>query len=92
MTKNLLERYPDICGELDMMVMKEEGISKRANELLNQKKEIDSFIDSLPFRKQKLVITALQCGNRWDVVRRKLCSWKSGDALRKEYERIFEKF
>lgn len=92
MTKELLEQYPDICGELSEMEMKEEGISRQASVLLNQKKEIDRFIESLPWRKQILVIKALQCDKRWDVVRRELGSWKSGDALRKEYERIFEKF
>lgn len=92
MTKELLEQYPDICGELSEMEMKENGISHRASVLINQKREIDRFIESLPWRKQMLVVKALQYERRWDVVRRELGSWKSGDALRKEYERIFEKF
>ncbi len=90
MTKELLEQYQDICGEL--AEMEEEGMPYRTSVLWDRKREVDDFIDALPWRKKKLVLAVLQYGNRWNIIRRALGSLKSSDALRKEYKRILEKF
>lgn len=107
MTKAELERYRDICGELEEL---EESISRlrendpaaamivsmqncgRRNALFMRKNEIEAFASSLPWSKRQLVRAVMKHGPRWDVVRREIQSYKSPDAVRKEYERIFKKF
>ncbi len=88
MTKYLLERYPDICGELH-------DIEKtgRSDYILScEKAEIEAFAAALPYQKRKLVQAVMKHGTRWDVIRREIGSHKSAGAVRKEYERIFKKF
>lgn len=87
MTKELLARYPEICEELAAAEKAGDG-----GALLSQeKREIESFVAGLPYRKRALAQAVMKHGARWDVVRRALHSHKSADALRMEYHRIFEK-
>lgn len=105
MTKELLEQYPDICGERKFLMDeiaeadKVNSIAafslrlKNANriaELSAKKNSVEAFLDALPWGKRRLVRAVLKCGTRWDVVRRELHSFKSPDALRMEYSRIFQ--
>ena len=40
---------------------------------------------------QELLQAVAKYGTRWNIVRRDIESWKSPDAVRKRYERIFKK-
>lgn len=102
MTKELFERYRDICGEVQdlegRMACVEGGRSReharllaRWNEWMEKKIEIETFADSLPWSKRVLARAVMKHGTRWNVVRREIGSYKSPDALRVEYNRIFEK-
>ena len=91
MTKNLLEQYPHICGELKDLEQNNR-FPKRREKLQQQKAQIEAFAESLPWVKRRLVQAVMKHGTRWDVVRREMESYKSADAVRKEYERIFKKF
>lgn len=55
-----------------------------------QKMEIERFIISQPEDKRDLLWAVALNGPRWNVVRRAIDSWKSPDAVRKEYERLFK--
>lgn len=88
MTKDLIEQYPDICGELHDI----EKTGRSDYILSSEKAEIEAFAAALPYRKRKLVHAVMKHGTRWDVIRREIGSHKSADAVRKEYERIFKKF
>lgn len=93
MTKEFLEQYPDICGELEEIQSSDFGLirnEKKAGKLICDKIAIEAFISTLPWGKRKLVKAVLKHGPRWDVVRRELHSLKSPDALRMEYSRIFQ--
>lgn len=60
--------------------------------LERRRDEIKAFIEELPLSKRRLVQAVIKYGTKWNVVRRALDSDKSPNALRMEYERIFEKF
>ncbi|NBJ89862.1 hypothetical protein [Acutalibacter sp. 1XD8-36] len=91
MTKDLLEKYPCICGELKDLEQKN-SFPKRREKLQQQKTQIEAFAESLPWVKRRLVLAVMKHGTRWDIIRREIESQKSADAVRKEYERIFKKF
>lgn len=88
MTKELLQRYADICEELRDI----EKAGGSDSILSREKAEIEAFAAALPYGKRKLVRAVMKHGTCWDVVRREIHSHKSADAVRKEYERIFKKF
>lgn len=90
MTKDLLEQYPDICGELKDLEQKNSS-PKRREMLQQQKEEIEAFAESLPWVKRRLVLAVMKHGTRWEVVRREINSYKSADAVRMEFNRIFQK-
>ncbi len=107
MTKAELEQYQDICGELAELEQRLAGarqrtpacavalsavLGERRQELFRRKAEIEAFASSLPWGKRQLVRAVMRHGHRWDVVRWEIQSYKSPDAVRKEYERIFKKF
>lgn len=89
MTKELLGQYQNICDKLKHIYANQPPYNGEALKLLMQKNEIEAFVDSLPWEKQKLVRAVMQHGTRWDVVRREIHSLKSADALRMEFNRIF---
>lgn len=106
MTKKLLEQYSDKRGELEDLKKKISqahqqnpgeafplGMEahKRLVELAEETNRIEAFAASLPWSKRRLAEAVMKYGTRWDVVRRELHSYKSADALRMEYNRIFEK-
>lgn len=53
--------------------------------------EIERFILSHDDEEQELLWAVAKHGTRWGVVRREIGTWKSPDAVRKRYERIFKK-
>lgn len=96
MTKELVAQYRNICDKLEYLKANCSEIyfpryNGEFHRLLMQKGEIESFAESLPWDKQKLVRAVMKNGTRWDVVRMEIHSYKSADAVRKEYERIFKK-
>lgn len=90
MTKDLLEQYPHICGELKELEQKN-SFPKRRDMLQQQKMQIEAFAESLPWVKRRLVLAVMKHGAHWDVVRREINSYKSADAVRMEFNRIFQK-
>lgn len=56
-----------------------------------EKKEIDTWIASFPEEDQELLKAVAKYGTHWDIIRREIGSWKSPDAVRKRYERIFKR-
>ena len=56
----------------------------------SQQQKIERFILSQPEDKRDLLWAVALNGPRWNVVRRVIDSWKSPDAVRKEYERLFK--
>ena len=102
MTKELLERHADTCeeiGELERqwkalplreMLSFQEQHGERMAQVVASKMETEAFAGSLPWDKRKLVRAVMKHGPRWDLVRREIHSMKSPDALRMEYNRIFE--
>lgn len=106
MTKQALEQYADQREELEELkdqisqahqrtpgAMLPLGIEvhKRLVSLAEQTAQVEAFAAALPWSKRKLVQAVMKHGTRWDVIRRELHSYKSPDALRMEYTRIFEK-
>lgn len=85
MTKDMLTRYPDICGELHEI----EETGRSDHILASEKAEIEAFVAALPYRKRKLAQAVMKHGTRWDVIRREIGSHKSADAVRMEFNRIF---
>lgn len=65
--------------------------SEKLRRYKEEKKEIDTWIASFPEEDQELLKAVAKYGTRWDVVRREIGTWKSPDAVRKRYERIFKK-
>lgn len=65
------------------------------SELLRQyraeKQEIEAFINSHKDEEKELLQAVAKYGTRWDIVRRDIESWKSPDAVRKKYERLFKR-
>lgn len=68
MTKELLEQYPDICGELEEL-QKHRLFPDRQRELQARKEEVERFVDSLPTSRQRMVamLRAMQ-GLTWQQV------------------------
>lgn len=102
MTKELFEQYRDICGEvkdLEDAIADMEGNPQfsreylsyltRWNEQMEKKIQIEAFADSLRWSKRVLAKAVMKHGPRWDVVRREIGSYKSAEAVRKEYGRLF---
>lgn len=102
MTKELFERYQDICGEVKSLEdtlthmqgnpqFSREYCSYLAkwNELMEKKIKIEAFADSLRWSKRVLAKAVMKHGTQWDVVRREIGSCKSVDAIRMEYSRLF---
>lgn len=86
MTRELLQRYADICEELHDI----EKTGRSDFILAGEKAEIEAFAAALPYGKRKLVRAVMKHGTCWDVVRREIHSHKSADALRMEFNRIFD--
>lgn len=65
------------------------------SELLQQykaeKQEIEAFINSHKDEEKELLLSVAKYGTKWDIVRRDIESWKSSDAVRKKYERLFKR-
>lgn len=65
------------------------------SELLRQykaeKQEIEAFINAHEDEEKELLQAVAKYGTRWDIVRRDIESWKSPDAVRKKYERLFKR-
>lgn len=57
--------------------------------LRREKEELDKWIASRPEEDQEILRAVAKHGTHWDVVRREVGLVKSGDAVRKMYERIF---
>ena len=76
--------------------IKLEGGRPRSQERLDwlraQKAAVEEFLATLAWPKKKLVRAVMKYGTRWQLVQWELRSDKSPDALRMEFERIFEKF
>lgn len=101
--KGLVCRYSEICGELsELSAALERGhfpenspqwlaCSQRVGQLRSEKMEADNYANSLPWNKRRLVMAVMKHGPRWDLVRREIHSYKSADAVRMEYNRIFQK-
>lgn len=102
MNKEFFLQYQDICAEINDL---EESISEMEwdpqyaqqchdyivlwGKQLAKKKEIESFVRSLHGKKKQLAKAVMKYGPHWDVVRRKIGSDKSADALRVEFSRLF---
>ena len=56
MTKDLLKRYPYICGELKEMDAKK-LFPKRREKLQRQKAEIEAFVDSIEDSRERRIVT-----------------------------------
>ena len=65
--------------------------SEKLRRYKEEKKEIDTWIASFPEEDQELLKAVAKYGTRWNVIRREIGSWKSAEAVRKRYERIFKK-
>lgn len=103
MTKEEVSKYSEICGELDdinyeiaqaeaaktLWVLPCDYIA-RSSELACNKIKVEAYVKCLPWKQRRLAKAVMKYGPRWDVVRRELHSSKSPDALRMEYNRIFE--
>lgn len=103
MTKEMLERYCDTCEEihaLDKEADSAKGFgesqrvvflhAERYGRLVEEKRQVEAFVWSLPWGKRILVQAVMRYGPHWDVIRREIHSMKSANALRMEYNRIFE--
>lgn len=55
-----------------------------------EKQELDGWISTRPEEEQEILRAVAKHGTHWDVVRREVGLVKSGDAVRKMYERIFK--
>ena len=64
---------------------------KQLEQYRDELAEIERFILSRGDEEQELLRAVAKYGTRWDVVRREIGTWKSPDAVRKRYERIFKK-
>lgn len=65
--------------------------SENLGKYKEEKEEIDTWIASFPEEDQELLKAVAKYGTRWNVIRREIGSWKSAEAVRKRYERIFKK-
>ena len=65
--------------------------SEKLRRYKEEKEEIDTWIASFPEEDQELLKAVAKYGTRWNVIRREIGSWKSAEAVRKRYERIFKK-
>ena len=65
--------------------------AERIRELEVQKAEIEAFVGRLAYRPQKLARCVMKHGTRWKVIMREMGGYKSPEALRKEFSRIFKK-
>lgn len=78
-----------------MRTYKLEGRLPQKSEYLEylqaQIKEVEDFIPTLPWSKRKLAKAVMKYGTKWQIIKWALKSDKSPDALRVEFDRIFEK-
>ena len=65
--------------------------SEKLRKYKEEKEEIDTWISSFTEEDQELLRSVAKYGTRWDVVSREIGTWKSPDAVRKRYERIFKR-
>ena len=65
--------------------------AERIRELEVQKAEVEAFVGRLAYRPQKLARCVMKHGTRWKVIMREMSGYKSPEALRKEFSRIFKK-
>ena len=65
--------------------------SELLRQYLAEKQEIEAFINAHKDEEKELLRAVAKHGTRWDVVRREIGTWKSPDAVRKRYDRIFKK-
>ena len=65
--------------------------AERIRELEVQKAEVEAFVGRLAYRPQKLARCVMKHGTRWNVIMREMGGYKSPDALRMEFSRIFSK-
>lgn len=92
MTKELLEQYPYICGEL--RDLERSGLfPKRLEKLQQQKAEIESFVDSIEGSRVRRIVTlrALE-GLTWQQVAAKMGYSVSELNARQIYRRITKNF
>lgn len=92
MTKDLLEQYPDICGEL--RDLEQSGrFPKRRAELARQKAEIEAFVEGIrDSRLRRIVMLRALEGLSWQQVAGKMGYRVSISAARKLYSRMIKKF
>lgn len=69
------------------------GATKSAlvEKLKAEKEAIEKWIEGKSPEEQELLLAVSKHGTRWNVVRRDIGTWRSPDAVRKQYERIFHK-
>ena len=92
MTKELLKQYPDICAEIEELKAKDNAAVSDV---------VQASADEFPFnlhsvtvrgyRPQKLARCVMKYGTRWKVIMREMGGYKSPEALRLEFSRIFKK-
>lgn len=87
MTKDLLEQYPDICGELRDLELSGRFPKRRA-ELARQKAAIEAFVEGIgDSRLRRIVMLRALEGLSWQRVAAKM-GWKySIDNLKMKYHR-----
>lgn len=92
MKKELLEQYPDICGELEEL-QKHRLFPDRQRELQARKEEVERFVDSLPTSRQRMVamLRAMQ-GLTWQQVAGRMGHRHSADSVKKIYYKIINEF
>ncbi len=92
MTKDLLKRYPYICGELKELEAKN-LFSKRRETLERQKAEIEAFVDSIEDSRARRIVTlrAME-GLTWQQVAGKMGYAISEQNARQIYRRTVKKY
>lgn len=92
MTKEFLEQYPDICGELEEL-KKRNLFPWRQNELKQQKKAVEDFVDSLPeSRQRQVVMLRAMEGLTWQQVAGRMGARYSISNAKKIYYEIQKKY
>ncbi len=92
MTKDLLEQYPDICGEL-MDLEKSGRFPKRREKLSRQKAQIEAFVDSIEDSRVRRIVTlrAME-GLTWQQVAGRMGYRVSLSNARRLYSEEVKKF
>ncbi len=92
MTKNLLEQYPHICGELKDLEQKNR-FPKRREKLQQQKAQIEAFVDAIEDSRVRRIVSlrALE-GLSWQQVAGKMGYAISEQNARKIYSKKVKNF